>query len=328
LVASHGGACFFHHPAWLDLLAHYYRFKTFALCIEEDRKLIAGIPFCEVGGLPLVRKRWVCLPFSDYCGPLARSFEDSKYLVDHAIARAESLGIRLEIRDALWSNSGCVTSSDHWLHVLDLELEPEHLLKRFKSVVQRSIKKAQKNDLTTELRRDAEAVDVFYRLHLKTRRKQGVPIQPRKFFTLFHRHIIEAGLGFITLTAARQGYISAGVFCECNGALTYKYGASDPDCLEVSPNHLMFWHTMLYARQRGISRFDFGKTAASNAGLRFFKSGWNTKEMELPYSYFPAAPSAGLLAWVNKKVVGPTIRNSPEIVCRIAGEALYKHFGA
>src|SRR5690606_34560320 len=139
LISSHGSACFFHHPAWLTLIAHHYKFKTFALCIEQAGGLIGGIPFCEVGGPPLVRKKWVCLPFSDYCGPLARSPDDSKYLVDHAIARAESLGIRLEIREALGSESGCETSSDHWLHVLELELElePERLLKQFKSVVQR-----------------------------------------------------------------------------------------------------------------------------------------------------------------------------------------------
>ena len=328
LIRSNSGAGFFHHPAWLALLAHYYKFKTFALCVEQGGVLIAGIPFCEVGVLPLRRKKWVCLPFSDHCGPLTLSPDDSSYLVDHAIARALSLGIRLEIRHSLGADSGCERSRDYCLHVADLELEPGRLMKRLKSGVKGSIKKGHKNDLKTENRRDMEAVEIFYRIHLKTRRKQGVPIQPRRVFTLLHQYIIEGGLGFISLTRIKTRYISAGVFCGFNGTITYKYGASDPACLDVSPNHLMLWDTMLHARQEGFSRFDFGRTDLSNAGLRFFKSGWNTKETELSYSYFPTAPSAGLLDWVSKKVVEPTIRHSPQIVCRMAGEALYKHFGA
>jgi hypothetical protein len=89
----------------------------------------------------------------------------------------------------------------------------------------------------------------------------------------------------------------------------------------------MLWDTMLYARQSGFSRFDFGKTDLANTGLRFFKSGWNTKESELSYSFFPTVPSAGLQSILKKKLIEPAIRRSPAIVCRMAGEALYKYFG-
>jgi lipid II:glycine glycyltransferase (peptidoglycan interpeptide bridge formation enzyme) len=178
------------------------------------------------------------------------------------------------------------------------------------------------------MRQDIEAVEIFYRLHLKTRRKQGVPIQPRRFFDLFRRYILERELGFIALTRSRSLYISAGVFCGFNRTLTYKYGASDPGHLDASPNYLMFWDTMLHAREQGFANFDFGKTDLSNTGLRFFKSGWDSTEMELPYSYFPTAPSPGVLDILNEKLIEPTIRHSPPIVCRMAGEGLYKYFGA
>ena len=327
-ISSHSRAGIFHHPAWLAVLRDSYKWKTYALCLEQDGNLVAGIPFCEVGGVGFRRKKLACLPFSDHCSPLAFTPADLTYLLDQAIARAVSLRARLEIRHSLDGESGYELSRKFCLHVSDLDLEPDRLMKRLKSRVQRSIRKAQKGDYKTEIRRDREAMDIFYRLHLKTRRKQGVPIQPRRFFALFHRHIIEGGLGFISLTRSGALYISAGVFCGFNGTLTYKYGASDPEHLDVSPNHLMFWDTMLHARQEGFSRFDFGKTDLSNSGLRFFKSGWNSTETELPYSYFPTAPSAGLLELLNRKVIKPTIKRSPEIVCRMAGEGLYKYFGA
>lgn len=327
-ISSHSHAVIFHHPAWLALLRDCYKWKTYALCIEQDGNLVAGIPLCEVGCAGLRRKKLACLPFSDHCAPLAFTAEDVKYLLDHAIARATSLRALLEIRHSVDGESRYEPSKEYCLHLSSLELEPEQLMKRLKARVQRSIRKAQKSDLETEIRRDTEAVDIFYRLHLTTRRKQGVPIQPRRFFALFHRYIIGGGLGFISLTRRGAVYMSAGVFCGFNGTLTYKYGASDPAYLDASPNHLMFWDTMLHAREEGFSRLDFGKTELSNSGLRFFKSGWDSTETELPYSYFPTAPSAGLLELLNRKVIKPTIKKSPEIVCRMAGEGLYKYFGA
>jgi lipid II:glycine glycyltransferase (peptidoglycan interpeptide bridge formation enzyme) len=326
-ISSHSHAGIFHHPAWLALLRDCYKWKTYALCIEQDGNLVAGIPFCEVGTVGLRRKKLVCLPFSDHCAPLAFTPEDSKYLLDRAMAHATSLRARLEIRHSLDGESGYEQSKKYCLHVSGVELEPERLMKRLKARVQRSIRNAQKSNLKTEIRRDTGAVEIFYRLHLNTRRRQGVPIQPRRFFALFHRYIIGGGLGFISLTRSGALYISAGVFCEFNGTLTYKYGASDPAYLYASPNHLMFWDTMVHARQEGFSRFDLGKKDLSNSGLRFFKGGWNSTETELPYSYFTTAPSSGLLELLNKKLIEPTIKKSPAIVCRLAGEGLYKYFG-
>jgi Acetyltransferase (GNAT) domain len=325
-INSHSQAGIFHHPAWLALLRDCYKWKTYALCIEQDGGLVAGIPFCEVGGVGLGRKL-ACLPFSDHCAPLAFTPDDLKSLLDHAIARATSLRARVEIRHSVDEESGYEQRKNYCLHVSGVELEPERLMKRLKERVQRSIRNAQKNDLRTEIRRDTEAVEIFYRLHLQTRRRQGVPIQPRRFFALFHRYIIADGLGFISLTRSGAIYISAAVFCGFNGTLTYKYGASDPAYLSSSPNYLMFWDTMVHARQEGFLRFDLGKSDLSNSGLRFFKDGWNSTETELPYSYYPSAPSSGLLQLLNKKLIEPAIKKSPAIVCRMAGEGLYKYFG-
>jgi lipid II:glycine glycyltransferase (peptidoglycan interpeptide bridge formation enzyme) len=200
-------------------------------------------------------------------------------------------------------------------------------LKSFRADVRQRIKKAKAQGLTTEIRQDPEAIDIFWRLHLATRKRQGVPIQPRGYFSLFHKHIIARNLGFVALAQSGGQYACGGVFCAFNGVVTYKYGASDPEYRYLSPTHLMLWETMLYAREGGLSKFDFGKTEVSNAGLRMFKAGWNSKEMELKYSYFPAVPSGRLFEMLNTRVVRPVIRRSPAFVCQAAGEVLYRFFG-
>ena len=54
-----------------------------------------------------------------------------------------------------------------------------------------------------ERRTDAEALDAFYSLHLKTRRRLGVPTQPKRFIRRFER-LFDAGLGFVW-TDPRRG---------------------------------------------------------------------------------------------------------------------------
>jgi lipid II:glycine glycyltransferase (peptidoglycan interpeptide bridge formation enzyme) len=324
-VQSHSNALIFHHPAWLNLLYDQYKFETLALCLQQDDQIIAGIPFCKIKTL-WFKERWVCLPFSDYCGPLSSSSTDLRILIDQIRSWAIQKRIPIEIRSRLEPDFGFAIHNAHWLHIANIEQEPEDLLKILKPRIRRALRKAQNNRLINEIRRDQEAMDIFYQLHLKTRKKQGVPIQPRGYFRLFQKHIIGRGLGFISLTRNNTQYLSAAVFCEFNKMIIYKYGASDPAHLGLSPNHLMFWETILYAKQQGLSRFDFGKTALPNTGLRDFKRGWNTTETELLYSYFPTAPSTGLFDILNHKVVEPVIKHSPTFVCRLAGEVLYKYF--
>lgn len=324
-IHSHPDSLIFHHPNWLKLLHDQYQFETFAFCLQQGGRIIAGIPFCEINTF-FFKKKWVCLPFSDYCGPLFLSPASLRMLMERIRSRSIEKGIGFEIRRGVEPYSQFKIQNKNWLHVVNIEQEPEELLKAFTPRVRRSIRKAQKNRLTNEIRRDQEAMDIFYRLHLKTRKKQGVPIQPRGYFRLFGKNIIEQDQGFISLTRNGTQYLSAAVFCGFNKTITYKYGASDPNQLRFSPNHIMFWETMLYAKQRGFLRFDFGKTAMSNTGLRDFKRGWNSTETEIPYSYFPTIPSAGFMDMLNVNIVEPFIKHSPTFVCRLAGEVLYKHF--
>lgn len=73
LVATHPDAGPFHHPAWARTIADVYRFRPFVAAVEDaEGALAAGLPVIEVPAFPRGR-RWVSLPFTDHCAPLARS---------------------------------------------------------------------------------------------------------------------------------------------------------------------------------------------------------------------------------------------------------------
>ena len=327
-VAGHPDSTLFHDPAWVSLLAYQYGFETAAICLVRSERIVAGLPICVLApSTPFGRARLHSLPFSDSCGPLASSPHDAQALIEGVRAEAARRHADIEIRAAVPEACGFVHDEERWLHMTDLRPGPESLLKSFKERVRSPIRKGQKAGLHTEFRSDEEGMSTFYRLHLATRRRQGVPIQPRRYFERFHERIVSQGLGFVAVTGDGSHPMSAAVFCLYRGTLTYKYGASDPQFLDRSPNHLMLWDTMVEASSRGAASFDFGKTSVDNPGLRVFKRGWNSVETRLPYAYFPSAPSGRLSQMLNRTLISPVIRRGPAWMCRLAGEMLYKRFG-
>jgi hypothetical protein len=326
-VLEHPESLIFHHPSWLGLLQRQYGFKTFAACVIRSGAVTAGVPLCEVRK-PFGHPRWVCLPFSDRCGPLSTSSDDSRLLLEGVRLAAEESARRVLIRSRIASHSRFEMQGGQWLHTTDLSDDAEVIIKAFHPDVRRGIKKARSNGLVTEIRTDAAAMDAFYGLHLLTRRRQGVPIQPRQYFVLFLERIIQQGLGFVALVRRGQRYLSAGVFCTHKETVLYKYGASDPDGLTLCPNYLMLWDAMLHAKERKMKLFDFGTTSETNEGLRFFKNKWNSQETPLRYSHFPDSPSSRLHDAVLSRLLKPVIQHSPKFICRVSGEMLYKYFAA
>ena len=194
-----------------------------------------------------------------------------------------------------------------------------------KTRTQQPIQKSIRDGLIAEVRCDYLAIKNFYKLHLKTRRKLGVPIQPEKYFIHFYKEIFESNLGFLVLVKMTGKIISAGIFSGFGKTLTYKYSASNPDYLKLRPNNLMLWTGIQEALSKGFLYFDFGKSDINNTGLRKFKSGWGAEEKELKYSYYPEVPESGLSEKVQNKFLRPLIQNSPSFVCRMIGELFYKY---
>lgn len=308
----------FHHPAWATLLADCYGFSAFALAVADERGgLVAGVPVIETRS-PLRRRRWVSLPFTDVCPPLGSG--DLGAALDEERRRA---GIpRLEVRDELPEGQTRATAV---LHTLELQESSDALFSRFHpSQVQRNIRRAEKEGVRVRHGASAEdLVDVFYSLHLRTRRRQGVPVQPKRFFRLLWERMIEPGLGFVSLAESEGEPVAGAVFLRWGEAATYKFGASDPEWLRLRPNHLIFWDAIRMLAADGVRTLDFGRTELENEGLRRFKSGWGAEETPLVYTVFGDAPQAGRDR--AGQALGAVIRRSPPWVCRGLGELLYKY---
>jgi lipid II:glycine glycyltransferase (peptidoglycan interpeptide bridge formation enzyme) len=233
---------------------------------------------------------------------------------------------RLEIRWALPIRGEIQTSVCHVMHVLTLSPDPEHVYKSFKKGHRYNIHKSENNNLTViqvESRADFEK---YYFLHLQTRRRLGVPAQPRKFFNLIWEKIIQPGHGLVSLVLNGQEAVAGAVFLTSNRTIIYKYSASNQKFWASYPNNLLLWNTIQWACKSGYQTFNFGSSEVSNLGLRAFKNGWGAEEQFLSYSYLGIRPPF-VPDGVSKKIIKTVISHSPTFVCRLMGEILYKHYG-
>jgi hypothetical protein len=170
----------------------------------------------------------------------------------------------------------------------------------------------------------ADVVGTYYGLHVRTRHRQGVPPQPRRYFRRLWEHMLEPGHGFVLIARHGDQAVAGAVFLVGGGTVTYKYGASDARAWPLRPNHAVMARAIDLATERGFTTFDFGRTDLDNPGLIRFKESWGARARPLYYTSFSRPegltslpPGHGLLA--------PVLRRSPSIVGRVLGELFYRY---
>lgn len=324
-VARATSATPFHDPSWAALLGDTYGYAAFALAVADTSGgLAAGAPFLEVMSVTR-RRRWVSLPFTDECGLLANDDRASGILVE-AIADAQRTGHTpgVEIRGSV-DGFGWSTGADAVIHKLTLDSELERVRAGFsRSQVIRNIARAEREGVTVRRATEPRDLDAFYRLHTGTRRRQGVPVQPRRFFELIWSRLVAAGTAHILLAEAEGQAVAGALFLTDARTTIYKFGASDVEKLRLRPNHLIFWTAVQDACLAGHRVFDFGRTDLNNEGLRAFKRSWGAIELPLRYSTLErgaAAATDGLAS----RALSFAIRRGPAWMCRGTGEALYRY---
>jgi hypothetical protein len=326
LVLSHPDASFFHSAAWARVLSKSYGHKPFYLCFSHGGKPGALVPVMEVKSA-FTGRRGICLPFSDFCGPLL--FDDCEPSL--VTARLSALALErkwkhFEIRDGNWFDLAIDSAVEYLGHTLDLRQSAESLFAGFSSSVRRAIRKAEESKLGVEISRSRESVTEFYRLHVQTRRRHGLPPQPRSFFGNVFDEVIKRGSGFVVRASLESRSVAAAIFFQFGRAAVYKFGASESASQAFRGNNLVMWEAIRFLARNGCESLHFGRTSRANGGLRRFKLGWGTNEKLI--RYFQWDTVAG--TWVGRcdHSKGPHnafFANMPLAINRLAGALLYPH---
>lgn len=326
-IQSNSQASPFHHPAWIDLLTRAYGYKGFILAVTgPENRIYAGTPIMEINSL-LTGRRWVSLPFTDHCAPLIQNKEALDQLTQGIVSAFEERNIpRLQLKWAYPPYPSIQGHSEFVLHGLKLAANEQEVAGRIKHKQFRQIKVAEERGVHIEKGTDSTFVENFYHLHLQTRRRKGVPVQPRKFFRLLEQEILHPGLGFILLAYKDRQCVAGAVFLQWNQTLVYKYSASNENGRQSLAMDLLLWTAISWACANGFHWMDMGRTDNEDHGLRNFKLRWGAEESPLVYSELPSDASQknrSRLAPLMKRV----ITHSPLSVGKLIGELLYRHFG-
>jgi CelD/BcsL family acetyltransferase involved in cellulose biosynthesis len=313
----------FHHPAWVQLLADCYRFEAIvAGLLDEHGRMTAGLPLVDVRPR-LGQRRWVSLPFTDACAPLTLGPGSLSTLVGELDAARLDAGVaHVEVRAEL-PPPAQPRPSGAVIHRRPLPGTTEELWATTRKGRRQAVRTARNHGVTVrraEHRHDL--TETFYALQLATRRRHGVPAQPRRWFEMLWDRMIAPGLGTVLVAEVDGAPIAAAVYLEWRGSMVAKYGASDPAHWCRSPNDLLMWESFVWGVERGARVVDIGRTDTGNAGLRRHKAAWGGEEEPLGYSTVGPAPhdERGRAA----HLVGPILRRAPLWVTRVTGEVLYR----
>jgi hypothetical protein len=321
-VSGHPAASPFHLPAWATVITECYKFEAFVLTVQDtDGEILAGIPVVAVRS-PLGRTRWVSLPFSDCCPVLQRPGAAEEEILSVLTEYVLQSGTQeLEIRSALPAGDGSYPVEVGYHHVLDLPQDPAdlHPHKNYRQHRNQAMRKGVQVTRGTT----SEDMDAYYRLQTLTRRRLGVPVQPKRFFDLISRQLVERGNGFVATATLDGEPLAACVYLTHNATIVAKFQASDPDQAETGAGHLIHWEVMSAACTEGYHSLDMGRTDLGAEGLRVYKTRLGATESPLFYTHIGRTPPEEKRPRVGG-LPQRIIRNSPIWVCRAAGEVLYR----
>jgi CelD/BcsL family acetyltransferase involved in cellulose biosynthesis len=326
LAATAPQATIFHHPRWLGLLHRRYRYPVAAAAVLDDAGApVAGLPLALVASR-LTGRRLVALPFSDACPPLLApdAPADALEVLAAGIERERARrGVALHVC-AAYPQLGAV--ADRFLaHTVDLRGGAEAVEAAMRPSARRHVRRAERFGVEVVTRTDRGGLDAFYGLHVRTRRRLGVPTQPKGFIRDL-AGLMEDGLGFVALALHQGRAVAAIVLLQAGATMTYKYGASDGRFLHLRPNNLLFARVLRSACDAGLATLDLGRTDQGQPGLAAFKRSLGARERPLAYTYAGGPPPAVDRPRVER-VAGAIIRRTPPAVGRAAGELLYRHAG-
>src|SRR5215469_15090028 len=257
---------------------------------------------CQVRS-PLTGNRLVSIPFSDHCEPLVHDSKELETFVADLTARVENSNLKY----------------------FDLRPSEQTLFKKFhKDSVQRKIRRAERERLRYEQGNSEDLLQHFYKLMILTRKRQGLPPQPLKWF----RTVLSCmGKNAQIRVAFKETTPIASILTlTTKRSLVYKYGCSDPTYSNLGGTALLFWNAIRQAKADGIEELDMGRSDIVNTGLITFKERWGAELLPVNYWRYPLRAASSnperLIRYVKK-----LISNAPDQALVILGNLLYRHVG-
>ena len=334
-LASTPGAGLFTSPPWLAAVCGSYGFTPQArIAVDGAGRPVGGLAWVAVDDARGLR--CLSLPFCDRADPPVPDTATWDLLVDAAGIGDTPFTVRCLDDSPAVRGAGLATTGEAAWHGTPLRdadgaLDVDALHRRIHGQSRRNLAAAERAGVRVEVRDDLDAVRLMHGLHVRLRKhKYGYLAQPRGFFERIWQEFAPEGRCVTLVASVGDLVVAAALFLEWNGALYYKFGASDPVHLQVRPNDAIYWTGIRHAIERGLDLVDWGLSDLDQPGLVRFKRKWASEERRLlTLRSGTAAPRVGAqefgdaLSGLTRLLTDPAV---PDEITERAGALLYRYF--
>lgn len=335
-VNGHPLATFYHSLSWKFIFEKSFGYRSFYLMAQESSspRLAGCLPLFLVAS-PL-SKRMVSLPFRDRGGILwdegeafCALFEKAKQILQNSRARFMELKSLCPYPQEL-VNMNHLQERFYWVRsVVDLKnMSVEKLWSALSDKTRNMIRQAEKAMLSFEdITQQEHAARVWYRLHMQTQKKLGLPPFPELFFFAVIQELVKEKQIKIFLVHKEKTPVAASIFFLHRASGIYGYSASDSRERSSRSNDFMLYHCLRWLIENKYEEMDMGSDAPSQEGLLFFKRKWGAVQNPIPfYTYGKAVTALSDSSDSRYALFRMFVRRLPLSVLRAAG-IFTRHFG-
>ncbi len=281
-VHEHEDATPFHMPAWSVAVARGCGQRSHYLIAERGERGIVGVlPLTELHS-PLFGRVLASAGFGVGGGILADRPDVAQALADACWALAGRLSCpSVEIRGGPRPGPQWEVDDSHYLgFVRDLAADDEAELLAIPRKQRAEVRKALDTELSIAIGRDPADVAAHYAVYAESVRNLGTPVFPRALFTeVLHEFASAADV----LVVRSEGEAVAAVLSLYWRRTVYPYwGGGTAAARRLRANDRMYFELMRHARERGCTRFDFGRSK-TGTGAAAFKKNWGFEPRPLTY---------------------------------------------
>jgi lipid II:glycine glycyltransferase (peptidoglycan interpeptide bridge formation enzyme) len=286
--------------------------------------------FCQIDDI--LDPRIACMPFSDYCDPLIHNRAHWDALTDSLLDNLCPIVVRCLFNDLPLNDERFTLYNQAKWHGTDLQPDVDVLWQHIDESSRRAIRKARKAGVEVRVAESKEELRRFYDLHVQIRKyKYHLLAQPFQMFEHLWEQFVEQQNGAL-MVAVQDGTIIGGIYLlGWQDTIYYKFNASDTTNLSYRPNDLLVWESMIYAREQGYTRWDFGLSDSDQEGLVRYKRKFAHDERTIsflrrPGAGLPTSRETQLRGLLNNLTTLFVDESVPDHITTQAGDMLYRYF--
>ncbi len=298
-VDNHCDGTFFHLTGWYKVIQSVFKHKPQYLLAEHAGRIVGVLPLFEQKS-SIFGHSLISTPFCVYGGVLSDSAEIRQKLENSALELGESLKVDyVELRDKnrIESEGPWVSHCHHATFSSVLDETPEQILTNIKRKQRAVVRHSIKNDLQWD---NSDDTSTCYDVYSQSVRNLGTPVFNKKLFEALKETFGDRCETLVIHNNEGEAVSSVLSFYYKDTVLPY-YGGGTNGARELKSNDYMYYQLMCIAKDKGMTKFDFGRSKI-DSGSYNYKKHWGMDEDNLHYR----------IALINSKELPNLSPNNPK----------------